>query len=270
MSVRWLGLFLACMILPAAAISCTDDDLGEANAIVTDIPWSAPESYAYDIVNDDQEKQGEGTLSIVERDGRAYIVQQFEDDEGNSDMSVIAVDPATLEPFAGERTIIDTEDDRRVILDSEYGTLDDGSYGVRIRERNFDPADDDEPSSERCNPLKLAENTYDNDSSLFLWRTIEFRERNDVAYTASLPNRRLRRDVTLEVMEQTQVETPAGQFDAWRVRIRTSDQTQNAWFATTDDHKLLVYDNGEQIFLYTGEAGPPDFDVPEGVPEECE
>jgi hypothetical protein len=180
------------------------------------------------------------------------------------------VDTQTLEPFAGSREIVDAGADRRVLLDTGYGELSDGSYGVRIRERNYDPASEDEPDSERCNPLKLPENTYDNDSSLFLWRTIDFEEDHDVVYTASIPNRRLRRNVTLSVIRQERVETPAGTFDAWYTAILAEGQAHEAWFATTDDHKLLKYDNDNVIFLYTGDAEPPSYELPQGVSEECD
>jgi hypothetical protein len=158
-----------------------------------------------------------------------------------------------------------------VLLDTEYGELSDGSYGVRIRERNFNPASDTDPDSERCNPLKLAENTYDNDSSLFLWRTIAFEEDADVVYTAALPNRRLRRQVTLSVIRQEPVETPAGSFDAWYMAILAEGQAHEAWFAVTDDHKLLKYDNDNVTFLYTGDAeSAPEWERPSGVTAECD
>jgi hypothetical protein len=158
-----------------------------------------------------------------------------------------------------------------VLLDTEYGALSDGSYGVRIRERNFEPASETEPDSERCNPLKLPENAYDNDSSLYLWRTVAFEEDNEVIYAASIPNRRLRRNVTLSIIKQERVETPAGTFDAWLMAITAEGQSHEAWFATTDDHKLLKYDNDNVIFLYTGDAAsPPAFEAPQGVSEECD
>jgi len=265
---------LALVALSAGALAlgtaCGDDALKPGNAIVVDIPWTAPESYAYSLVDDDNKTQGSGTLSIVDQDGKSAIVQQFSDPDGNSDRSVLIVDAKTLAPVTGEREIVDADEGRRVVLDTQYAELDDGSPGVRIRERNYKPATDTKPDSERCNPLKLPENAYDNDSSLFLWRTIEFEEGHEVVYQASIANRRLRRTVTLHVVKQERVETPAGTFDAWHVAIIAEGQSHDAWFATTDDHKLLKYDNDNVTFLFTGDAPPPEYEAPSGVSQDCD
>lgn len=271
MRLRRLAVVASIAFTIALAAACGNDGLEPANEIVTDIPWTAPESYEYVLLDDQGQEQGSGTLSVVEDGDRIAIIQDFGDEEGNADRSVLLVDAQTLEPVVSSREIVDAEDDRRVLLDTEYGALNDGSYGVRIRERNFDPTSDTEPDSERCNPLKLPENAYDNDSSLFLWRTIDFTENNDVIYTASIPNRRLRRNVTVSVIRQERVETPAGTFDAWYVAILAEGQAHEAWFATTDDHKLLKYDNDNVTFFYTGDAAsPPAFETPKGVSQECD
>ena len=53
---------------------------------------------------------------------------------------------------------------------------------------------------------------------------------------------------------------PGKALDAWK-----------AWYATTPDHKLLVYNNNQnQVLLYAGEADPiEDIEVDE-LPSECE
>jgi hypothetical protein len=271
MRVPWLAFAAASTLILLTGVACDDRTLDPGNAIVTDTPWIAPESYEYVLIDDQGDEQGSGTLSILDEGGQSVIIQDFRDDEGNSDRSVLLVDSETLLPAVGSREIIDAEDDRRVLLDWQYADLSDDTYGVRIRERNFDPASDEDPDSERCNPLRVPENTYDNDSSLFLWRTIEFREDHDVIYTTALPNRRLRRQVTLSVIRQERVETPAGSFDAWYMAILAEGQAHEAWFATTDDHKLLKYDNDNVIFLYTGDAdAPPQYGTPPGVSEDCD
>jgi hypothetical protein len=268
--MRHVALAAALIATLAFAVACGDGGLKPGNQIVVDIPWTAPESYHYVLIDDDGKEQGDGTLSIVDDNGRSAIIQDFSDPDGNADRSVLLVDAQTLAPISGERTIVDAEEGRRVVLDTEYGELDDGSHGVRIRERNYKPADEQDPDTERCNPLKLPENSYDNDASLFLWRTIAFEEDHDVTYTAAIPNRRLRRNVTLSVIRQERVETPAGTFDAWYMAILAEGQSHEAWFATTDDHKLLKYDNDNVTFLYTGESDPPQYDPPSGVSEECD
>lgn len=262
-------LLIAATLLVAAA--CGSNDPEPLGPIVSGIPWESDEAYRYTLTDGDGDPQGEGVLAVVSADGMVTFVQRFQDDKGNSDTSVLRADARTLEPDRGARVIVDADDDRRSELQTEYTTLDDGSYGVRIKQLTFTPRGEKEPGNTRCNPLTVAESSYDNDSSLFLWRTIVFEEGREITYNAVIANRRDTRPITLRVRRQERIEVPAGEFDAWLVGIEGEGETQNAWFATTPDHKLLAYDNDRQVFRYAGEADAPS-DLPElaGVSQDCD
>jgi hypothetical protein len=245
-------------ILVAATFACRADDGPKTTTVVDNIPWSGAEAYSYQIVNSDEEPQGEGLLAIIPTSDGLIFTQRFSDEDGNSDGSALLVNKDTLLPSRGERNIIDAKDDRREQLITEYGTLDNGDHGVRIEQRTYDPRDETDPDATRCNPLKARDDAYDNDSSLFIWRTINFEEGKTVTYENVLPNVRDKDPITLRVRKQERVKTPAGEFDAWAVGIERGTDVQLAWFATTPDHKLLVYNNKQdQVFLYTGEAEVP-------------
>lgn len=252
------------------AAGCGSNSPPPTGEIIETIPWTESEAHAYVLVNRDQEEQARGVISIVE-DGDGWVIsQEFDDGSGNADRSQVAVSDRLL-PIAGRRTIVGAEDDRREELTTSYGELSDGSHGVLIRQQTYRPRDDDEASSTRCNPNKLTEFAYDNDTSLMLWRTIKFEEGFEITYTASIAGRRTDRALTLRVRRQERVTTPAGEFDAWLVGIAGEGETQNAWFSTDPSHKLLVYDNDREIFLYTGEADVPEIDDPPAQdPSLCE
>ena len=268
---RIAALLLASALLASAA--CADNDPPEREPIVEDIPWTAPEAYRYELTTSSGgDPRGEGVLSITMDGDSLLLSQMFSDPEGNADSSVLEVEAETLAPLVGRRVITDADEDRRAIAETEYGPIDDGdAMAVRIRELNFDSLEDDEPSSRRCNPMRIEEDVYyDNDSSLFLWRTIKFEEGYEVTYSAVIANRRDKRPVTLRVRRQERIETAAGEFDAWLVGIEAEGQVHNAYFATTDDHKLLWYDNDDLTFSYAGEAEDvPAVERPEGVPTDC-
>ncbi|HEY8173693.1 MAG TPA: DUF3108 domain-containing protein [Dehalococcoidia bacterium] len=264
-----LPLIIAGSLLVAAG--CDSDGAGPTRAsIVEDIPWTAPQAYRYVLKDEDQKEQGRGTIA-VRSDGDNFVFrQQFSDADGNSDEALLAVHADTLLPIAGRRTIIDSGDDRRSVVDTQYEQLSDGSNGVCIRQTVFKPPTKEEPDSTRSNPLKVPPNAYDNDSSLFLWRTIKFEQGYSVTYTAVIANRREKRPVTLRVRKQERVATPAGEFDAWLVGIEAEGMVQEAWFATTPDHKLLVYDNNDVVFLYEGEAEAEPYEAPRAIdPSPC-
>jgi hypothetical protein len=251
---------------------CAERNKIDTVDVVSGIPWTAPEAYRYQIINSDEEPQGEGVLAVTEdADGNAVFVQRFSDPDGNSDTSVLVADAATLRPLAGEHTIIDAGDDRRAVALSRYEAAADSDPIVRIAGLTYQPADEDDPAL-RCSPDEVdTPHYYDNDSSLFLWRTITFEEGWSAIYTNVLSNRRAQRTLEIEVRRREKVTTPAGDFDAWLVGISGEGATtQSAWFAATPDHKLLIYNNREdQIFLYTGEAEVPGVEAPAELPAEC-
>jgi hypothetical protein len=264
---------VCCLLFAVAAASCREDNSGDTVDIVAQIPWDAPQAARYVIVNSDEERQGEGVLSVAEdAEGNLVFIQQFSDDDGNGDRSIVVADAQSLRPLRAEREIIDASDDRRVVAVSRYENEADGDPIVRIAELRFDPAGEDDPAL-RCSPLKIrTDHYYDNDTSLFLWRTITFEEGWSATYTTVLSNQRDQGALTLRVQLQEKVTTPAGEFDAWLVRIEGGGrQSQRAWFATTPDHTLLVYNNNEdQVFLYAGEAEAPESTPLEDLPAECE
>jgi len=255
------------------AVACSDPPKEPDDPyVVTSVPWRVPEHLAYVLLDDEQQETiGRGVLSVSEQGGQWVLSQSFEDDDGNTDESVLLTEPETLRPVRSVRSLYDAGGDERRTVDAEYGVLDDGDYGVRIRQRVFDPASDDEPSSTRCNPLRVPESSFDNDSSLFLWRTLPFEDGLEVQYTASIPNRRTTRIVTLVVREPERIETPAGTFDAWHVFILAEGQSHDAWFEVDAPHRMVKYDNDLQVFLLEGDADPPgDLLEPQGVSQSCE
>jgi hypothetical protein len=97
--------------------------------------------------------------------------------------------------------------------------------------------------------LSVPEYSYDNDTSLFLWRTLPFEEGYEGSYTTIITNHRARQKVNLSVTGIESVTVPAGTFEAWRLEITTSNARQIAWYATTPDRKLLRYDNDRNVIF---------------------
>jgi hypothetical protein len=266
----WLFALVALGALAAAACYDTVDEPDNPYAISGPLPFAAGEAYAYVLVDDNGKQVGTNVLAVYGDGDSLTLVQSSSDEDGNADESVLVVDAATLLPRRGHRDIIDADDDRRALVESEYAVLNDkGDYGVRIRQSRFDPIEDDSPDV-RCSPLKAPRSAFDNDSSLFLWRTLPFEEGRIVEYTDVLTNRRDKEILTVRVRRKEEVETRAGTFEAWLVGITGESGTQDACFATSPDHRLLRYDNDSVVFLFNGETAPPSRpEAPGGVPPEC-
>lgn len=244
-------LLLAALLgLLALAGGCTSDTAcPQCQDIVTTIPWSAPEAYQYQLKDGDTVK-GQATLAVKQEGGRVIFTQSFKDGQGNSDESSVTADATTLKPIASARTVIDSE--LRRVLETSYEDVDKSECSslrvVRITQTTYEPPDDTTPQSTRSNPLCVPEHAYDNDSSLFIWRTITFEKGYTVSYKTVLANRRETQTVTLTVRDQAKIQTAAGEADAWVVDIAAPTGNQRAWFATTPDHRLLRYNNDSLVF----------------------
>lgn len=248
---RRAALLLIAVPLLALASGCADSDrCPDCTDIVVGVPFSSGESLNYQLQQNGKDKADFQTT--VSRDGDRLVLQQIsKDDQGNSDTTSVMVDAATLKPVSGSRDVIDSE--QRTLLESTYASVEkdkcDTGIQVTVKKSVFQPPDDATPDSERSVPKCLPEFAYDNDTSLFVWRAITFEEGYTVTYRTWLTNQQEDQLVTLTVKGQQRVTTPAGDFDSWYVEIAADETTQQAWIATTDDHRILRYNNGNVTFL---------------------
>lgn len=246
---RFAALLSALGGMLVVAGACNTTNTGSPRAdVVTQIPWTAPETHTYELrVNN--ELKATTTLSIA-KDGDAFVLTQHTaDDSGNIDESITRVDSTTLKPLANTHSISDKS--QRRVADAAYEDVDKdcGSKRVvRITQNTYKPPAAEKPDSTRSNPLCVPEHAYDNDSSLFLWRTLKFEKGYTVTYAAVFSNRRDTQAVTLTVKDKLKMKTPAGEIETWQVDLNADQVTQQAWFATTPDHKLVAYQNESFFF----------------------
>lgn len=244
-----IAMIAAGGVFAATIAGCASTVNGPAHTdIVTQIPWTAPESHTYEL-RENNKLKATTVLSIAKKEDAFVLTQRTTDDSGNADESVSTVDGTTLKPLANVHAISDK--DQRRVADASYEDVDKDCSSkriVRIKQNTFKPPDSATPDSSRSNPLCVPEHSYDNDSSLFIWRTLKFEKGYSVSYTAVFSNRRDTQTVTLTVGAKATVTTPAGDIEAWIVDLTADQLTQRAWIATTPDHKLVAYQNESFFF----------------------
>ena len=250
--MRFRRVLVAAVIAPLAlaAFGCqATSECKNCKDIVTAVPWSAPETHTYTL-SEDGDAKGTVELSVEATNGGFVLHQKASDDKGNSDESSVTVDAATLKPLDSTRTIIDASE--RKVAESTYEDVDKGTCSsgriVRVKQTSHKPPDAEKPDSTRSNPMCVPDHAYDNDASLFTWRAITFDRFESMSYVSVLADRRNTHIVTLRVRDEEQVDTSSGKVDAWRVDIDSPSGAQRAWFASSDDHRLLRYDNGKTVF----------------------
>ena len=232
------------MMLFALGVACFNNEVAcaqEEGDIVSNIPWSDNERAEYILLDhSSQEECGTGTLTVERQGDRYQLTLSFINDE-NSDVSTVIVDDESLQPFSVRRErVIDGE------TEGVEGEYDRDEKVIRVVEFTGD----DDP---REVPRRLDEEVYyDNESSIFIWRTIRFEEGYEAKYNTVLVNQGgALREIRLRVIGKEEVTVPAGTFLAWRVDINAADVEQVAFFADTPQHQLLFYDNSLQIFQLT-------------------
>lgn len=221
-------------------LAACSEDSGElvARDIVSEIPWESPESAQYRLLQGDDLK-GSGTLSLGEQGGFTRMVQAFEfPEEEITDMVVADLDPQTLRPKLVVRTIDGPEGKRECT--AQYSST-----------ANSVTVDQKAGGDERTDVLEIPPQHYDSWSDLFLWRTIDFFEGNELKYVDVLSCSLAKPDllsILLKVKEIEEVTVPAGTFQAWRLEIRSGGRTQKAWYADDARRTLVRYDNGDLVF----------------------
>ena len=236
MRLALLAPLLAGLLL---ALACAPQEDVITQDIVSTIPWPDQERAEYVLLDrDGEEEQGSGVLTVARQDGRFELRLRFEGDETNIDNSTVLVDAETLKPISIHRErVIDNDTET---LDATYDNVE-GVVNIKATSGG----------DERKIPVRLKENSYDNDSSLYLWRTIDFQEGYEAAYRTVVTGGGVLQVVRLKVTGKESVTVPAGTFQAWRLEIRAADRKQIAWFADTPQRPLVQYDNSRQLFQLT-------------------
>jgi hypothetical protein len=209
--------------------ACNSEAALPTSDIVSTIPWPADESLTYVVEDDDGETLGHIVLSVDVGSDDTELSSRFSGG-GNTDEGVVRVESQTLKPISSHRRI-DSGDEEEVV-ESTYT-----DEGVLIRH------------GDRQSGLPVPEHAYDNDSSLFLWRTIAFAEGYESSYVTIITNHRTRDTVTLRVTGRESVTVPAGTFNAWRLEIRGRNARQTAWYADIPSRPLLRYDNDRGLIF---------------------
>ena len=225
------------LILTLIAIGCSGGSSVPASDVAGTVPWAARESLLYNVVNESGEKLGMQTLSIDASGSDTRLRQLFES-ATNRDEAEVIVDARTLKPKSSKRTIVTPSDTETI--EAQYTAA-----GVEIKQ------------GDKQSGLSVPEYSYDNDTSLFLWRTLPFAEGYEGAYVTIIANRRTRQDVTLRVIGKETVTVPAGQVEAWRLEIKTSNAKQTAWYTTSAPHFLIKYDNDNGLIFELQCCLPP-------------
>lgn len=243
----------AALVVAAAAVALSAcagaSPRGDTEDVVAQIPFRPGERLVYAIRNEAGTRLGTGTFSVVGQDGRLSLRQEYEEAAPppglppNRDAVTVEVGATTLKPLSGSRHI-----ERRVGTQAPtdgytwtYGE----SNGKDVLRSNV-IKHDAKPS---LKDVTLREHYYDNETSLWLWRTLAFADGYEAFYVSANAVEQQQHTVNLSVRQRETVEVPAGTFEAWRLIFRNGRAVRTAWVNVNAPHEVVKWDNGDLVFV---------------------
>ena len=222
---------------------------GDTEDVVTQIPFAAGERLVYAIQNGAGVRLGTGTLTVAVEGNHLALRQTYTEASppvgkpASTDGASVEVDAKTLRPLAGMRNI-SRRQGGEAPLDAytwTYGAADGKAalWSTAVKH-------DAQPS---LKGIMLRDHYYDNETSLWLWRTLAFAEGYDKFYVSANAVEQGQQTVNLSIRQRETVEVPAGMFEAWRLLFRNGRAVRTAWVNVNAPHEVVKWDNGEVVFL---------------------
>jgi hypothetical protein len=252
LALRLLGPLLAAGFAACAGGGGSSDTVDP----VAQIPFAAGEELTYRLLDADGEPIGHGVLSVeaIEGDGGTLrLVQRYtgvEPEDGGptpADTSTVTVDATTLRPRSMERVIEGPDGVRRYA----------GAYSIEGEEARLVATASDEDGDEDAHELELRDHAFENESSLWLWRTLAFAEEYEARYTSVNVVEASQQTAELRMTGQQTITVPAGTFDTWRLQIRNGRATRVAWINVEPPHEIVQWDNGTLLFQLERTSAAP-------------
>jgi hypothetical protein len=234
-----------------AALSLAACEATTPNAATSDVvdkvAFVDREQLTYELVNVQGDSLGTGVLA-VRLEGTRFVLEQHFEFEGSGDAGpsadkvTLAVDAETLRPFGGLREAAWVDRDGRTrsrVYDWEYDVDNDVArlaYNSTVN------------GNSENGKLPLRQHYYDNESSLWLWRTLPFSEEFEGHYVSVNPLEGKQQTVKVQTPSTETIEVPAGTFEVWRLIVRNGRSLRSAWINIEAPHEVVQWDNGDVIF----------------------
>ena len=219
----------------AVSSACGGSSQTRYDRVFQSPPWTGPESYQYNLLDQGGHLYGTCTLETKPNSepGRTQLNRLCGNGPNHDDGSVTA-DANTLEPMLSSRTISDDSKNRKTVYTATY------EYpSVKLH------SDDNGKTHDTVRALPQADSTspnpgyYDDDSLLWLVRGIPLTKGFSGTYRNILSGNAQVTDVTVTVEKQERIQLPAGDFDTWNVRIDSGSVTQHIWVESAAPHRMV-------------------------------
>jgi hypothetical protein len=224
------------LMLAGITVGCGGTEDKSISKVFESSPWTGEETNTYRLGRtEDGDSYGECVLGTKpnSEDGKTRLNRLCTDGQNRDDGTVL-VEPDTLVPLTSRRSQFRADKNQTLSFDSTYQPpivtfASDENGKRRETQRNLPKPDDTSPDP----------GYYDDESLLWLVRGIPLRDGWEGSFQDVSAGTGQTFRVDLKVEGQERVSVPVGEFQAWRVRIRTASVTQFAWVEVEAPHRLV-------------------------------
>lgn len=232
---RRAALFLVAGGLLALASACSGGAATRYDRIFQAPPWTGPETYRYNLLDQGGHLYGACTLETKpdSEPGKTQLNRLCGNGPNHDDGSVTA-DSKTLQPFASSRTISDDSKNSKTVFTATY------EYpSVKLHSDDNGKIHDTSRALPQPDATSPDPGYYDDDSLLWLVRGIRLEKGFEGTYRNILSGNAQVTNVTVTVDKQERIKVPAGEFDTWNIRVDSGSVTQHIWVETAAPHRMI-------------------------------
>jgi hypothetical protein len=193
-------------------------------------PWQDGETSTYRITDRDGANAGTARYAMTALGENGWQINRNVQAQNAQELVGVTVDAADFTPSAATQVRI--EPDGVLRLTAAYT---DGQASLEITNKL------DMKSFERVN---VPSDTRDERTVAMLVRALPLAQGYAARLNSFTPIVPLLERVTVSVVKQEEVETPAGTFDAWQVKLDTGEIESRVWIAVDPPHALVKMEDG--------------------------
>lgn len=208
---------------------------------VQSAPWANGEVSTYQITDIENKPAGTATITFTagatQLQTEAWTMQREVAAQGNLEMVVVEMTATDLRPALSTLTR-QLGGDRREQVKSVYNG---GQVDLELTTAQ------DITTYERIN---VPSDARDQRTLLALVRALPLANGYATQVNSFLPVADLLERITIHVVGQEQVQTPAGAYETWQVELTTSDSESQAWISTNAPYILVKFVDGRTGGVY--------------------
>jgi hypothetical protein len=248
-SLRFLGAILALGVVSLALAACGDSSDPPLSKVFKAAPWTASEIYSYDLRDQGNKLTGTCDLKTTPNaePGQTLLEHLCGNGKGDRDDRSATVDAQTLLPTTTKRTIFGIDKSSTATFTSTYTYPKVALHADENGKTHDTVRDLPKASSDSPDP-----GYYDDESLFWVVRGVPLEKNWQGSYDDINASLGTVFSTTVKVESIEKITVPAGDFDAWRIRVETNDDTNYFWVDQAPPHEIVQATISDVTYKFTG------------------